>query len=168
MKISLNISALRLRESLPIIAAFVFLQFSTPIFAAETSAAAEQELEAVREAIESIQSWLAVAENTQSDEINKLQQADLEISNLSQSVTAIETTIVTTGAEIEQLSQQSDKLAQLKQEQSALLQQAIRTAYMAGNQSAIELLLNQEDISKSARLLHYHRLFTEAQLNSMT
>ncbi len=35
---------------------------------------------------------------------------------------------------------------------------------MTGNHNAIELLLNQEDISKSARMLHYHRLFTQAQL----
>ena len=72
-----------------------------------------------------------------------------------------------TESEIESLSREADQLSIEKSTQSKILEQAIRTAYMSSNQSAIELLLNQEDISKSPRMLHYHRLFTQAQLDSI-
>lgn len=140
------------------------LSWAAPNSAAQSSADAQQELAAVGDAIDRIQSWLTAAKSTQSIEIQNLQQADLQISTISQSVTATEVTLAEAESEIASLSQQADQLSTLKAAQSKILEQAIRTAYMAGNQSAIELLLNQEDISKSARMLHYHRLFTEAQL----
>lgn len=135
--------------------------------AAENSAQAQQELAALGNAINEIQSWLSEAKSTQSEELQNLQQADLQISTLSQSVAATETALRETESEIASLSREAEQLNIAKAAQSKILEQAIRTAYMAGNQSAIELLLNQEDISKSARMLHYHRLFTQAQLDGI-
>lgn len=140
---------------------------SAPINAAENSEEAQAELAALGNAIGEIQSWLTEAKSTQSEELQSLQQADLQISTLSQSVTTNEAALAATESEITSLSLQADQLSIEKAAQSKILEQAIRTAYMAGNQSAIELLLNQEDISKSARMLHYHRLFTQAQLDSI-
>lgn len=135
--------------------------------AAESSESTQRELAAVGTAIEEIQSWLREAKSTQSEELQNLQQADLEISTLSQSITATEAALTETESEIASLSRRADQLSVEKAAQSKILEQAIRTAYMAGNQSAIELLLNQEDISKSARMLYYHRIFTQAQLASI-
>ena len=140
---------------------------SLSIHAAENSEVAQQELAALGSAIDEIQSWLSEAKSTQSEELQNLQQADLQISTLSQSVSATEAALRETTSDIASLSQKAEQLNLEKIAQSKILQQAIRTAYMAGNQSAIELLLNQEDISKSARMLHYHRLFTQAQLDSI-
>jgi septal ring factor EnvC (AmiA/AmiB activator) len=140
---------------------------TTPINAAESSEEAQQELAAVGNAIGEIQSWLSEARSTQSIEIQNLQQADLQISTLSQSVTAIQAALAETESEILSLSREADQLSSEKTAQSKILAQAIRNAYVAGNHSAIELLLNQEYISKSARMLHYHRLFTQAQLDSI-
>jgi septal ring factor EnvC (AmiA/AmiB activator) len=140
---------------------------TTPINAAESSEEAQQELAAVGNAIGEIQSWLSEARSTQSIEIQNLQQADLQISTLSQSVTAIQAALAETESEILSLSREADQLSSEKTAQSKILAQAIRNAYVVGNHSAIELLLNQEYISKSARMLHYHRLFTQAQLDSI-
>ena len=38
---------------------------------------------------------------------------------------------------------------------------------MAGERSALKLLLNQQDLSRSARLLHYHRLFAEYRIEKI-
>lgn len=138
-----------------------------PAYGAENSEAAQQELSAVGDAISEIQTWLSEAKSTQSEELKNLQQADLQISTLSQSIAVIETDLAETESDIASLSKQAEQLDIKKKEQSKILEQAIRTAYMAGNQSAIELLLNQEDISKSARMLHYYRLFTQSQLDSI-
>jgi septal ring factor EnvC (AmiA/AmiB activator) len=159
---------LKLKQVLVFALACLCGWISVPINAAEDGEQAQQELTAVGDAIGEIQSWLTEAKSTQSIEIQNLQQAELQISTLSQSVTATEATLAETESEIASLSRQADQLSALKAAQSKILEQSIRTAYMAGNQSAIELLLNQEDISKSARMLHYHRLFTQAQLERIT
>jgi len=138
-----------------------------PINAAKSSGEAQQELAAVGNAISEIQSWLSEANSTQSIEIKNLQQADLQISTLSQSVTATQAALAETGSEISFLSREADQLNSEKIAQSKILQQAFRTAYIAGNHSAIELLLNQECISKSVPMLYYHRLFRQAQLDSI-
>ncbi len=140
---------------------------SVAINAAESSAEARQELAALGNAIGEIQSWLSEANSTQSEALQNLQQADLQISTLSQSVTAIEAGLSATESEITSLYREADQLNSEKVTQSKILEQVIRTAYMAGNQSVIELLLNQEEVSKSARMLHYQRLFTQAQLDGI-
>ncbi|MEX0965261.1 MAG: peptidoglycan DD-metalloendopeptidase family protein [Pseudohongiellaceae bacterium] len=163
MKASLQDSKPKLKLSL----FFVFTCFFGASFAAENGIEAQQELAAVGDAIDEIQSWLREAKSTQSLEIENLQQAELEISTLSQSVTDIESQLAQTESEIATLTLQSTQLNARKTAQGEILAQTIRTAYLTGNQSAIELLLNQDDVSRSARMLHYHRLFSEAQLDSI-
>lgn len=141
---------------------------SVPTYAAETVEDRQQELLAVGSAISEIQDWLSEAQSTQSAALQDLQQADLQVSALSQSIATTEATLAEIETEIASLSQRANGLHTEKTAQSKILEQAIRAAYMAGNQSAIELLLNQEDVSSSARMLHYHRLFTQAQLDNIS
>ena len=167
MKQLLHKTNLELKLALGLSAIFFCAWVSLPINAAQSSEEARQELAAVGDAIGEIQSWLIEAKSTQSIEIQNLQQADLQISTFSQSITATQVALTETKSEIASLSREADQLSIEKSTQSKILEQVIRTAYMSGNQSAIELLLNQEDISKSPRMLHYHRLFTQAQLGSI-
>ena len=167
MKQLLRKTNLELKLALGFSAIFFCAWASLPINAAQSSEEARQELAAVGDAIGEIQSWLIEAKSTQSIEIRNLQQADLQISTFSQSITATQVALTETESEIASLSREADQLSIEKSTQSKILEQAIRTAYMSSNQSAIKLLLNQEDISKSARMLHYHRLFTKAQLDSI-
>ena len=167
MKQLLRKTDLELKLALEFSAIFFCAWASLPINAAQSSEEARQELAAVGDAIGEIQSWLIEAKSTQSIEIRNLQQADLQISTFSQSITATQVALTETKSEIASLSREADQLSIEKSTQSKILEQAIRTAYMSSNQSAIELLLNQEDISKSARMLHYQRLFTKAQLDSI-
>ncbi len=134
---------------------------------AQDSDQARQDLTAVNTAIEEIQAWLAEASARQSQEIETLKQADLQISAMIKSVATTESARSETEREMRALSARSEQLEEDKSAQNAILAQAIRTAYMAGNQSAMKLLLKQQGISKSARMLHYHRLFTESQLASI-
>ena len=141
---------------------------SSSLLAAEADAeAAQQELVALGGAIDAIQSWLVEARSTQSNEIENLQQADLKISDLSQSVSRAESALSDIESEISALSRQAETLDGEKAAQSKILEQAIRTAHLSGNQSTIEFLFNQNEIIRTTRMLHYHRLFTEAQLNSI-
>ena len=141
---------------------------SSSLLAAEADAeAAQQELVALGDAIDAIQSWLVEARSTQSNGIENLQQADLKISDLSQSVSRAESALSDIESEISALSRKAETLDGEKAAQSKILEQAIRTAHLSGNQSTIEFLFNQNEIIRTTRMLHYHRLFTEAQLNSI-
>tara|TARA_B110000858_G_scaffold134187_1_gene152524 strand:+ start:26499 stop:27698 length:1200 start_codon:yes stop_codon:yes gene_type:complete len=164
MKQLLRHTHLKLRLALLLPLVLISGWASPQTHAAETSAQAQQELSAVGDAISEIQSWLTTAKSTQSVELENLQQADLQISALSQSISATETALAETESEIASLSLQANQLSDKKAVQSKILEQVIRTAYMTGSQSAIELLLNQEDLSKSTRMVYYHRVFTQAQL----
>jgi len=104
--------------------AMFFCWVTIPINAAESSKKAQQELAAVGNAIDEIQSWLREANSTQSIEIQNLQQADLLISTLSQSVTATQAALAETESEISPLSREAD---QLSSEKSA--KQNSRTGY---------------------------------------
>lgn len=140
---------------------------STHSFAAENRDRAQQELEAVDTAIQSIQSWLLDAHEQQSREEKNLQAAEKEIAAISQSVSTIRQALNQTESQLNLLRNRSAQLESDKAEQNKVLAQVIRTAYMTGGQSPIKLLLSQEDISESARMLYYYRLFSESQIEKI-
>ena len=88
MKKLLKKSNLDLKLAVWFSAIFFYGWASAPINAAESSEKMQQELAAVENAIGEIQSWLSEAKLTQSEELQNLQQADLKISTVSQSVYA--------------------------------------------------------------------------------
>lgn len=141
--------------------------FSTRSFAAENRDQAQQELEAVDTAIEEIQSWLLDAHEKQSREEKNLQEAEKEIAAVSHSVSTIQENLSQTESQLDLLRNRSAQLESDKTGQGEILAQAIRTAYMAGEQSPIKLLLSQEDISEGARMLYYYRLFSESQVEKI-
>lgn len=142
------------------------LMLSTAI-AADNNEQVSAELEAVNTAIDEIQGWLVDANERQSVEEQNLRAAEQELAEVSQSTATIEQALDQTRAELNSLQRRSAILANSKTEQSAVLAQAIRATYMTGQQSVVKLLLNQEDISKSARMLHYSRVFSESQLTKI-
>ena len=91
----------------------------------------------------------------------------MQISTLSQSVNATEAALAEIEFEIVFFSREAEQLSIEKAAQSKILEQIILTTYMVGSQSVIELLLNQEELSKTARIFQYHKLFTRAQLDSI-
>jgi septal ring factor EnvC (AmiA/AmiB activator) len=143
------------------------LSLACTIYAAENRDEAQQELTAVNSAIKEIQSWLVVARTKQSETVANLQQSELKISDTLHAIAKNEQELLQTRTEISTLTAQTEKLESKKAKQSAILAQTIRTAYMTGDQTVLKVLLNQEDIAKSARMLHYHRRFTASQLASI-
>ncbi len=140
---------------------------SNNAMAAEQANRAQQELQAVGSAIDEIQSWLEDANRRQSEEERNLREAELEFSSLSQSLRSTENSITETEADIAILTAEQSLLERDKSEQEQRLQDLIRSAYLSGEQSFLKLLLNQENLSKSARMLHYYRVFSESQVRQI-
>ena len=76
-------------------------------------------------------------------------------------------TLVETQIEIDSLTLRIHQLESNKEEQTEPLEQVIRAAYIAGEQNSLKVLLNQEDITKSGRLLEYSRIFSKFQLTKI-
>lgn len=136
-------------------------------YPAEDNNQAQDELEAVGLAIEEIQAWLSDANDRQSGEEARLRNAELEIASVTQSITAAQQVLAKTETELNILSNRSALLEADKAAQSQALAQLIRTAYMAGEQNFLKMLLNQQDISKNARMLHYYRVFSQSQIEKI-
>jgi murein hydrolase activator len=147
---------------------FASLLFSCTLFSAEQPAEqAQQELQAVSDAIDEIQSWLEQASGLQSHEEQQLRQAEKEYSSITQSLRQTESDIADIEGEIESLTVRQTNLQFEKSQQQQELHDIIRSAYLSGEQGFLKLLLNQQDFSKSARMLHYYRIFSESQIQQI-
>lgn len=160
---------------------FVGLLFFTPLFLPQAGAAdnpiesyeeqdaqtAEDNLLAVGTAIDAIQLWLLDANARQSDKEQSLRDAALEVAAVTQAIATTRMRLGEAESELAVLQQTSEQLQSDKLVQRELLIQLVRAAYMAGDRSMLKLLLNQEDISQSGRLLHYYQVFSESQIEKI-
>ncbi len=135
--------------------------------AAENLDQREQELAAVNAGIAEIQSWLEQADASLSEEEIRLQTAEEDISRLSQSVATLEVSIDETTAELRSMQARSEQLQSDKAEQSAILMELLRAAYIAGEESSLKLLLNMENPARQDRMEHYYQRFTRAQVDTV-
>ena len=65
------------------------------------------------------------------------------------------------------LKQQKQTLQITQQKQQTILGQQLKSAYMAGNNDLVQLLLNQQQSSKTERLLGYYQYLNKARLDAL-
>ena len=134
---------------------------------AENTEQVEVNLAVVHAAIEDIQGWLTQANARHGAEEIKLRDAEKDIATIIQSAHIARLRLGETELDLDLLRTRISQLEQEKSHQGALLGQSIRAAYLAGELSTLKLLLNQQDLSRSARLLHYHRLFAASRIKQV-
>ena len=140
--------------------------FLHPLFAAEQDAT-QQELNAVNSAIEEISAWLESANARQSAAQQSLREAEIEISELSQTMAQLGVDITNGRQRLSNLQQQQRDLESEREASEAIIEQLLAAAYVRGESGAIQTLLNQEDSSESDRMLHYTRVFGNYQLTEI-
>ncbi len=145
----------------------LFFSASTAVETAENIEQAEADLATVTAAIIDIQTWLNNANARHSVEEKNLRDAEKDIAAVAQSAAAAQRLLGETGSELELLHRRIDRLENQRRQHSVLLAESIRAAYMVDERSALKLLLNPQDLSRSARLFHYHRLFAESRIEKI-
>ena len=143
------------------------IQTTNNLNAAEDIDEAQSELALVGSAIADIEKWINEANEQQSSEEQNLKAAEVEIAEVTKSLATLELTLVGTQTEIDSLTLRIHQLESNRAEQIVSLEQVIRAAYIAGDQNSLKVLFNQEDISKSGRLLEYSRIFSKFQLSKI-
>lgn len=150
----------------PTIKIVLLLATLLPLAAAQAQdrAGTEQELATVNTAIVDIQSWLDGANARHSEALTRLRAIELEIDAVHSRIDAVESALDETQARLDALTAQRQTLEAARDSQQETLATILRATYMTGNEPVLKLLLNQQDTSAAARMLHYARVLSEEQL----
>ncbi|TEW53572.1 peptidase M23 [Psychromonas sp. RZ22] len=134
------------------------------IFHGQASAA---DLNKLHRQIEQSKQTKAQKEQQQKLLEQELAQSDQAIAKASLQVTETKKTIDEKRASLIKLQKKTTQLKEDKTKQQALLQQQLISAYMAGQNDLIKLILNQEDLSKVVRAKSYYHYLNKARLESI-
>lgn len=121
--------------------------------------APEARLAAVEEAITRIESWLTETRQQRSAEEAQLSNLAREINTIGQNISSNQDRIITLDNELADLEQQQTRLRTQRQSQRRQIAEVLRASYMAGNDSQLKLLLNQQDPAIAQRMMVYFEAF---------
>lgn len=122
-------------------------------------AAAEQQLQALRQQIKAITAEQRKLDGERSDASQALREADAQVGEAVRALRRTEAGIATTEVELRDLQQQQARLEAGLSEQREALAALVRSAYALGRHEQLKLLLAQDRMADLARVLAYHRYF---------
>ena len=96
-----------------------------------------------------------------------LQRQDRDIARLNQAVSDIRDRVKTTETEMASLQEREASLSGQRQLQAELIAEHVAAAYRLTGQDFLKQLLNQESPDKFARMIRYHRYFSESRLDAL-
>lgn len=153
---------------MPQFALLVLALFLSPIaYSAQDQQQAEQELQELKQVINQLQKQLAENRSQQTDTEKAIQAIDVKLSAVSKELRETQTKISNNKKELNQLQKQKTEKNILKEKQRKQLSSQLRSAYIAGQEEYIKLLLNQEDPAKVSRMLQYYRYLNQARIRDI-
>ncbi|AUD79698.1 peptidase M23 [Kangiella profundi] len=155
-------------KQVPQFALLVLALFLSPIaYSAQDQQQAEQELQELKQVINQLQKQLAENRSQQTDTEKAIQAIDVKLSAVSKELRETQTKISNNKKELNQLQKQKTEKNILKEKQRKQLSSQLRSAYIAGQEEYIKLLLNQEDPAKVSRMLQYYRYLNQARIRDI-
>lgn len=132
--------------------------------AAESSADASQRLAQVTGAITEIEQWLQQTRQQRSAEEAALADIDHQLSNLRAEIDLTLAQEQSQQQELARLDAELNRLLADSAEQRDQLASALEATYLAGSDSQLKLLLNQQDPATAQRMLVYFEAFNADKL----
>ena len=126
-----------------------------------------RELEALGRTISEVQERIAETRQQRGTIEAELENNERSIQATSVSIVALQSRISEEQAHLGSLEQQSLELENQRRSQLSLVEQYLRAAYQNGREEYLKLLLNQENISSSARMLRYYQYFNTARISKI-
>lgn len=127
----------------------------------------EQELKQLRTAIKAVQSDLAKNQQQQSRAEKRVAEADKALSQATRTLRTTNQNITNKRQSLSSLRKEQTQKKADSQQQKILLANQLRSAYTAGNEEYLKLLLNQEDPSKVTRMLKYYDYLNKARVENI-
>ncbi|WP_150304749.1 murein hydrolase activator EnvC family protein [Pseudomonas saliphila] len=135
---------------------------------AQDSREAKAELKQTEQEIARLKKMLGDLKQDMSGLEQELKQSESEIGRLQKESETLEQQIEEGESRIDDLRDQAESLqAALEQQEEQIARQA-RSAYMAGQQDYLKLVLNQDDPSRVARMMRYYEYVSRARMEEIT
>jgi septal ring factor EnvC (AmiA/AmiB activator) len=141
--------------------AAIVAQAETTAQRSQREATARQQLEQVRKKIQSLSDEQKKIEGQKSQAAKALRDADASVAGAQGALRATEAKLAELEAQLAQLEQQQADLEKKLSHQREELVQLIRSAYALGQNEELKLLLEQDRVGDLARVLAYHRYFSQ-------
>lgn len=125
---------------------------------------AQQKLDAVRDQIRQLTAQQRAATDRRSETVSTLRDKELALAAVAKDVHALDATLATQQARLDDLKAQRAKLEAALAGQRAALAALLRSAYALGRSEELKLLLRQDDVAAIARVLAYNRYFQRDQI----
>ncbi|AOE49035.1 Peptidase M23 [Kangiella sediminilitoris] len=156
------------RQAIYLVASiFLLLLYSFATPAAQDKAQAEKELKILKAAISEIQEELEDNLAQQSQAQQKIKSIDKKLAEVTSQLRQTKKRITQANNKLQSLEvEQTEKIA-LREKQRQRLASQLRSAYIAGRQEYVKLLLNQEDPAKVSRMLEYYRYLNQARIDDI-
>lgn len=122
-------------------------------------AAAEQQLQTLRQQIKAITAEQRQLDGERSEASKALREADAQVGDAVRALRRTEAGIATTETELRDLQDQQSRLEAGLSGQREALAALVRSAYALGRHEQLKLLLAQDRMADLARVLAYHRYF---------
>lgn len=126
--------------------------------------ATKQELKQVQKRIDNLQAQIKRTQSKRSNAEKSLQKAEQEVSSIHRKLRQVGNDFAQSEIKLEKLRVAQNELNRAKNQQKEALKGDINSAYRAGRQEYIKLLLNQEQPDKMARLMKYYDYFHKARM----
>lgn len=135
---------------------------------AQDSREAKAELKQTEAEIQRLKKLLGTLQQDMSELEAELKQSESEIGRLRKESESLEEGIREGESNLQRLQEQAEALhAALEAQQEQIAQQA-RSAYMAGQQDYLKLVLNQDDPARVARMMRYYEYVSRARAQEIT
>ncbi|TFH75798.1 hypothetical protein E3V39_06860 [Gammaproteobacteria bacterium LSUCC0112] len=140
------------------------------IFAAKAPENADpaQQLQALDQAITQIEQWLQSTRAQRSTEEQALLASSQQLNTLRREILANQQRLAELERELARLTAEQDLLLADSEEQRAQITSTLRASYLAGEDSQLKLLLNQQDPAIARRMLVYFEAFHQQRLAHIT
>ncbi len=150
---------------LPIFYVSTYLLLSPFVYSQENPTQAD--LNALGRTITRVQDQIEETRRQRSQLETDIESREREISSLLASIAEIQQQISAGGERLAELEAQAAQLNVRREAQQQQIASYLRAAYQNGQEEYLKLLLNQENISRSARLLRYYQYFSVARSNKI-
>lgn len=130
---------------------------------AAEAASPEAKLSELKSTIEQLKNELMTVKSNRQSLQGELEASEKRISELNKKIEELKTQLQSQQSSLNQLRGEREGLASAKKQQEAQVAQHLNAAYRLGNQSAIKLLLNQENPADLSRNLKYFEYLVSAR-----
>lgn len=143
---------------------------NSPLHAAEAPAdmppdvSAEQQLQAVSEAISQIQRWLQTTRAQRSVEEQALLESSQQLNMLRQQMLSNQRQLSVLESELTRLTAEQDVMLADSEQQRSQIASTLVASYLSGSDSQLKLLLNQQDPAIARRMLVYFEAFNQQRI----